>query len=423
MHTRRRGKIGYMAIKLDMSKAYDRVEWIFLKAIMLKMGFADRWVDRIMQCVSTVSYSVLVNGSPFGQIIPTRGIRQGDPLSPYLFLLCAEGLSALVQQAECGGLVSGVPISKRGVNISHLLFADDSLVFCKATAREWGNVLQLLKKYEMASGQKLNSHKTSIFYSGNTGEDFKAFINESLGSTVNQNFDRYLGLPALMGRSKVRTFASIKGRVQKILLGWKEKFLSQAGREILIKAVVQAIPTYSMSVFMLPKALCRSLNSLMNRFWWGHNSDHRTLAWKSWSSMSVAKHNGGMGFRNLEIFNLALLAKQGWRILQHPESLVAQVMRAKYFPDTAFMQASLGRNPSYAWRSIFKAKDLIEKGMLWRVGNGETIKIWGDRWLPNFGPSRVQSPTLGMDPDTRVSFLIDQQGGWMEFCSHSGAFW
>jgi hypothetical protein len=281
VHTRMREKKGYMAIKLDMSKAYDRMEWEFLQAIMLKLGFVECWVGRIMQCVKTISYSVLIIGSPYGRITPTRGIRQGDPLSPYLFMLCAEGLSSLVRQAECNGLISGVPISKRGVKLSHLLFADDSLLFYRANFVEWGNVTQLLHKYELASGQKLNSHKTSIFYSRNTGEAFKAFINESAGITAPHNFDRYLGLPALMGQSKVRTFASIKGRVQKILLGWKETFLSQTGREILIKEVVQAIPTYSMSVFMLPRPLCLSLNSLMNRFWWGHNSDHKSLAWKS----------------------------------------------------------------------------------------------------------------------------------------------
>jgi len=102
-----------------------------------------------------------------------------------------------------------------------------------------------------------------------------------------------------------------------------------------------------------------------------------------------------------------------WRIIQQPESLVAQVLRDKYFPNSTFLQASLGRNPSYAWRSIFKAKAIIEKGMLWRVGNGETIKIWGDKWLPSSGSSLVQSFPMGMNLDTRVSFLIDQQvGGW-----------
>jgi hypothetical protein len=132
MDNRFKGRKGYMALKLDMSKAYDKVEWDFLELLMRKIGFAERWVDLIMTCVRTISYSILINGRPYGHIRPTRGIRQGDPLSPYLFILCSEGLSTLLHKAERDGTVTGLPITNGGTKINHLFFADDSLLFCRA---------------------------------------------------------------------------------------------------------------------------------------------------------------------------------------------------------------------------------------------------------------------------------------------------
>ena len=116
------GRKGYMALKLDISKAYDQVEWNFLEVIMLKIGFARRWVDKLMMCVRTVSYSILINGQPTGKIVPTWGIRQGDPLSPYFFILCAEGLSNLLRMAEQERRLTGLPITKGGTRINHLFF-------------------------------------------------------------------------------------------------------------------------------------------------------------------------------------------------------------------------------------------------------------------------------------------------------------
>jgi hypothetical protein len=136
MSTRMKGKKGYMAIKLDMSKAYDRVEWTFLEGMMIRLGFAAKWVQLIMRCVSSVSYAVLLNGTPLEFFSPTRGLRQRDPLSSYLFMLCAEGLSSLIQKACIDGKISGVPTSARGVKLNHLFFADDSLLFCRANFNE-----------------------------------------------------------------------------------------------------------------------------------------------------------------------------------------------------------------------------------------------------------------------------------------------
>ena len=136
MHGRKKGKTGSLALKLDISKAYDRVEWTFLKRIMVKMGFPNAWIERVMCCVSTSSFSVKINGKAYGNIIPSRGLRQGDPLSPYLFLLCAEDFTSLLAKAEMENRIHGMSICRRAPSITHLLFADDSLLFCQSKQEE-----------------------------------------------------------------------------------------------------------------------------------------------------------------------------------------------------------------------------------------------------------------------------------------------
>ena len=130
---------------------------------MRTMGFLETWIGWIMQCVTTVSYSILVNGAPVGNIQPSKGIRQGNSLSPYLFILCAEVLSAQFYHVESMRLIGGTPTSPRGIRISHLFFADESLLFCKATVQEWGKMSSLMEMYEKASEQRLNKTKLRYF--------------------------------------------------------------------------------------------------------------------------------------------------------------------------------------------------------------------------------------------------------------------
>ena len=141
---RMKGKEALMAIKLDMSKAYDRVPWVHLEAMIKKMGFHEKWISLMMMCVTIVTYSVLINGEPKGRITPSRGLQQGDPISPYLFLLCAEGLTAMLKKEEAAGNIKGVATCRGAPRISHLLFADDSIIFCRATAEEGSRVLKVL---------------------------------------------------------------------------------------------------------------------------------------------------------------------------------------------------------------------------------------------------------------------------------------
>ena len=189
MHSWMYGKVGYMVVKLDISKAYDRVEWVFLEEVMCQMGFDRRWIALIMECVTLVSYSILFNGALVGNFKPSRGIRQGDPLSPYLFLLCAQVLSSHLHRAQESGLLREVPTSSKGMRINHLFFADDSLLFCKATIQEWHTFHMVLELYEQASGQRLNKDKTSIFFSRNTIQEVKDLIINEVGVPASQRYD------------------------------------------------------------------------------------------------------------------------------------------------------------------------------------------------------------------------------------------
>jgi hypothetical protein len=412
MASRLSGKEGFMALKLDMSKAYDRIEWDFLEAMLRKLGFADQWINLIMSCVRTVSFSILINGRPNGQFNPSRGLRQGDPLSPYLFILCAEALCSSINKAVMDGDLHGIPISRKGIRINQLYFADDCLLFCKANMGEWRRFQGVLSTYEAASGQKINREKTALFFIRNTKQEVREAISQEIGAGCSKQFERYLGLPTLIGRSRVSSFNHIKGRIWCKLNGWKEKLLTHAGKEILLKSVIQANPTYTISVFRLPKTLSKEINSLMSKFWWSFKDNFNRISWCSWKKLGQKKEAGGMGFRELDCFNMALLAKQGWRLLKFPDSLAARVLKEKYFPKSSFLMSSLGKRPSFAWRSIWNAKPLIEEGIMWRVGNGLNVKIWEDKWIPSSVSHKIQDPIRVLSRDAKVAEIINVEQNW-----------
>ena len=224
-------------------------------------------------CITSVYYSVLINGESNGEIIPSRGIHQRDLLSPFLFLLCAESLSAMLQREERLGNIKGISICRGAPRLSHLFFADDSIIFCRANMSECQRVWDVLHDYEAASGQKINKDKNSLFFNKNIGTSTQAEIKNLFGAQVIKQHERYLGLPSLIGQRKKKAFNRIKDQLGQKIAGWKGKLLSSAGKEVLIKAVAQATPTYTMSCFKLPDSLCKELSSIISKFWWGQKFD------------------------------------------------------------------------------------------------------------------------------------------------------
>jgi hypothetical protein len=237
-------------------------------------------------------------------------------------------------KAERDNLITDVSISRGGPRISHLFFA-----------------VLLFKIYLLcgALGQKINSDKTTIFFSHNTSMATRDDIVDFFGTSPTTKFEKYLGLPPVIGRAKKKAFQEIKDRVWKKLQGWKEKLLSQAGREVLLKVVIQAIPTYAMSVFKFPAGLCEEISAMANSFWWGQWRAGRKIHWLNKKELVRAKSDGGMGFKDLQLFNRALLAKQLWRLLQNSNSLVHRFLKSKYFPHTNDLEATVRGNASYLW--------------------------------------------------------------------------
>ncbi|XP_060969704.1 uncharacterized protein LOC133036942 [Cannabis sativa] len=272
---KRKGKEGYMALKLDLSKAYDRVEWSFLRAMMEKMGFANHFVDLILAMVNSVKYKIVHGGHDLESFVPRRGIRQGDPLSPYPFLICAEGFTSLIRKFEHDDLLKGCKVANGAPIISHMLFADDSYVYCRTNERKASNILRLLHLFEAATGQQVNFSKSSIFFRSNTPIDLRNRLCTMLGMSMADERSTYLGLPCTMGRNEDAILGFLKEKMQKRIRSWEGRLLLKAGREILLKTVAQALPTYAMSVFLLPLKTCSHLESLMSKYWWG-SSNNRT---------------------------------------------------------------------------------------------------------------------------------------------------
>lgn len=191
-----------------------------------------------------------------------------------------------------------------------------------------------------------------MLFSGNTQAKQIEEIKSIFQVNVVSRHEKYLGLPSMVGRKKTSFFNYIKLRVLDKISNWQSKWSSSGGKEVLIKAIAQAVPAYAMSIFKIPSGLCADIQGAIARFWWHSKGNHRGIHCAKWEKMCNSKGRGCMGFRDLSGFNQALIAKQGWRVIQFPNSLMAKVLQAQYFKKSDFMNAKLGYKPSFIWKSI-----------------------------------------------------------------------
>jgi len=394
-----------MAVKTDMSKAYDRLEWDFIQAVFERLGFHQQWITWIMQCVKTVTYSFLLNGQAKGLVLPERGIRQGDPLSPYLFILCSEVLSSLCNKAQVHGSLTGLRVARGSPRVNHLLFADDTMFFCRSDLRSCGKLQEILQKYERASGQQISKEKSAITFSSRTQQEIKDQAKRILGIQKEGGQGKYLGLPELFGRKKKDLFSLIIDRIKQRALSWSSRFLSSAGKMTLLKSVLAAMPTYTMTCFQLPSSMHKRIQSALTRFWWDANSEKKKMSWISWKRMTLSFKKGGLGFRDISTFNAALLAKISWRILTKPSCLLARVLLGKYCHNSPFLKCFVPAAASHGWRSICVGRDLLKPYLGKIIGSGATTSVWNSPWLSLTEALAPMGPPTAATQDLTVADL------------------
>lgn len=385
----RKKKKKIFLFKIDFEKAFDTVDWKFLLDMLKVLGCGEKWCRWIEECISTAESSVLFNGSPSNVFKMGRGLRQGDPLSPFLFLAIAEGLSRMISVACKNGKFNPVKVGKEELEVSHLQFADDSIIFGDANEMNIETLKSILRCFEWHSGLKINFQKSCLYGIGVDATRLDSWAN-FLNCLVGKLPFIYLGLPIGARPSDKKVWQTVVDRVENKLKTWENHFLSLGGRVVLTKAVLTSIPIYYLSFFKLPKFVLNRLKSIQCQFLWvGLLGGKKRVAWVKWEEICKSKECGGLGIKDIEGFNEALLGKWLWRLLENRDALWSKVLFSKYgnFLEAVF-QCRGGKTWDKSWSSWWRdlvrllgCREWFWEGLFRVVGNGSSTNFWTMNWL------------------------------------------
>ena len=390
---KKKGKKGLFALKLDLEKAYDRLEWYFIEYCLTMYNFSNNTIKLIMSCVSSSSASIQVNGHRTNPFRPTRGIRQGDPLSPYLFILCLEYLSRKIHEA-CFHK-DWKPFKLRGgeTEISHLLFADDIILFGEANQNTLTTMKIVLENFFSISGQKANDSKSMVYFSPNTPIEMKDEFEQELNIMSTHDLGIYLGFPLCHRKPSKGKLSFIIDKMTSKLASWKAKSLTKAGRLILINSTLHAIPRYFMHVINFPKYIIKKLDAICGNFFWSGGGGKSKIPWIAWNKLCKPKNQGGLGCLSNSVINKVSLSRLCWKLDNHT-TWAAKFLHEKYVNKkdhpTHFNKGS------YLWRGVGVGWQEYCKSLAWKIGNGEDINIWYDKWIngDNLNSLVMGPPTL-----------------------------
>ncbi|KAL9686487.1 hypothetical protein QQ045_023947 [Rhodiola kirilowii] len=357
IHAMKLEKRKALIIKLDFWKAYDSVSWEYLELVQRSMGFGEKWIDWMKECYSTARMAVLINGSPTKEFSMNRGLRQGDSLSPFLFLMAAEGLSKILNKAKEDGFLSGIEWVKNGDRMTHLQFADDTVLFCNAEMKEVQFLTMILHAFEGCSGLKINFGKSMCYGIGLEEEEIKSFA-EVLGCPVGSFPMKYLGMQVGANPMKKSSWEPILGRFRQKLASWKSANLLMAGRVVLIKSTLCSLPLYYALIYKMPTSVALEMEKIQRQFLWGGTEIRKKVHYVKWSTVLKPKQFGGLGITGMVEKNVALLTKWWWKLITGKGGLWRRVIIEKYAikgaHDPCKMTAKTNRLSS-TWKNIIEA--------------------------------------------------------------------
>ncbi|GKA26341.1 putative RNA-directed DNA polymerase [Tanacetum coccineum] len=364
-------------LKIDFEKAYDSVNWNFIRHTLTQMRFGDKWCKWIEACQKSATVSVLVNGSLTLEFKMERGIRQGDPLSPFLYLIAAEGLNITIREAVSNGIFKGVSVGRDETPISHLQYADDTLIFGDWNMSNAKNIMRIMECIKLSSGLKINPNKTKVYGIGVGIEEVTSLAQRMRCAAGLLPFT-YLGLPVGCSMKRVSTWNVVVEKFKKRLDKWKAKTISFGGRLTLVKTVLSSLPLYFFSLFRAPASIIKKLESVRQRFFWGGNDESKKMAWVRWNVVLKKTKVGGLNIGSLKAFNWALLGKWWWRFRVEENRLWVKIIKSLYGSDGGLIAYNEGiKRSGSTWSSIVKVGRVIDQSGVnfcssfgRKVGNG-----------------------------------------------------
>eukprot|EP00253_Pinus_taeda_P021755 PITA_21755 len=381
IHSLKQSRKPGMLLKIDLSKAFDSISWEYMQKVLHAFGFDNAWIRWVCSLISSAFFSILINGIPTSTFQASRGIRQGDPLSPFLFIIMAEGLGRCIKNAIQTQDLKGITLHQ-APTVSHQQFVDDNMLFGYPSVQEAHALNSLLQLFAKASGTLINSIKSQICFF-NTHPTTQRAIARILGFSIASLPTKYLGAPLFAYARKHSSWTSLLEKLEAKLSLWTHRSLNMASRLILIKAVLQSMPLYLFSILAAPKGILKAIKKLQRNFLWGCSGPNRKWALVKWEKACLPKNGGGIGLRDPEHSNKIMGSKMWWKWLSNPDTQWAQIWTAKYtnnLPLVERVRMTEISTGSATWNSVILNKDLIQHHCFWEVKNGSEARFWTDSW-------------------------------------------